>query len=349
MTAAAKALHIRLPPLPSIKDVIRLYKLRALKELSQNFLMEPRLIDKIVRAAGHIQNHVVCEVGPGPGGITRSIIQKAPRKLILVEKDGRFIPTLELVADACKDKVDVDIIRDDILKINIAQYIPSDTKVDWFETPPPINLIGNLPFSVSTILMIRWLEMISKQEGPWSFGRVRMTLTFQKEVAERMAANISHPQRCRLSVMCQNWCNVNYKFDIPGDAFLPKPDVDVGVVTLTPLKHPIIKLPFKLVEKVVRQIFSMRQKYSIRGAQTLFPEEVREEMALRMYKMAEIDPVTRPFQIANTEFQRICEAYNEIIQKYPEFENYDYRAPKKKSTADDNLVEQPTGDPQLCL
>ncbi|CAH0398594.1 unnamed protein product [Chilo suppressalis] len=329
MATAHKVSQLRLPPLPSIKDIIRLYKLRALRELSQNFLMEPRLIDKIVRAAGHIENHVVCEVGPGPGGITRSIIRQAPRKLILVEKDRRFVPSLELLADACRDRVDVDIITGDILKTDIAHYIPKDVTTDWYDSPPQVNLIGNLPFSISTILMIRWLEMISKKEGPWAYGRTRMTLTFQKEVAERMSARMLDKQRCRLSVMCQNWCNVNYKFDIPGAAFLPKPEVDVGVVTLTPLKHPLIKLPFKLVEKVVRQIFSMRQKYSIRGAQTLFPEKVREEMALKMYKLAEIDPVTRPFQIANMEFARICEAYNEIIKMYPEFENYDLRAPKK--------------------
>lgn len=342
MAAAKKAFNVRLPPLPSIKDVIRLYKLRALRELSQNFLMEPRLIDKIVRAAGNITGNVICEIGPGPGGITRSIIQQAPRKVILIEKDPRFIPTLELIADACKDNVEMDIITGDILKTDLTMFIPADTKREWTEPPPPLNLIGNLPFSVSTILIIRWLEMMSKQEGPWAYGRTRMTLTFQKEVAERMAARILNHQRCRLSVMCQNWCNVNYKFDISGAAFLPKPDVDVGVVTLTPLKHPLIKQPFKMVEKVVRQIFSMRQKYSIRGAQTLFPEEVREEMALKMYQMADMDPVTRPFQIANMEFARICEAYSEIIKKYPEFENYDNRAPKNKKvdSEKENAVEE---------
>lgn len=340
MAAAKKALNVRLPPLPSIKDVIRLYKLRALRELSQNFLMEPRLIDKIVRAAGNINGNVICEVGPGPGGITRSIIHQAPRKVIVVEKDPRFIPTLELIADACKDNVEMDIITGDILKTDLTQFIPADARRDWTEPPPPINLIGNLPFSVSTILIIRWLEMISRQEGPWAYGRTRMTLTFQKEVAERMAARILDHQRSRLSVMCQNWCNVNYKFDIPGAAFLPKPDVDVGVVTLTPLKHPLIKQPFKMVEKVVRQIFSMRQKYSIRGAQTLFPMEVSKEMALKMYQMADIDPVTRPFQIANMEFARICEAYSEIIKQYPEFENYEYRAPKIKKVVENDREQE---------
>lgn len=340
MAATKKAFHIRLPPLPSIKDVIRIYKLRALRQLSQNFLMEPRLIDKIVNAAGNIENHIVCEVGPGPGGITRSIIHRAPRKVILVEKDRRFLPSLELIADACKDVVNVDIVPGDILKTNIAQFIPDDVKTEWNDSPPPIHLIGNLPFSVSTILIIRWLEMISKQEGPWAYGRTRMTLTFQKEVAERMAARILSSQRCRLSVMCQSWCTVKYKFDISGAAFLPKPDVDVGVVTLTPLKTPIINQPFKMVEKVVRQIFSMRQKYSIRGAQTLFPEDVRQEMALTMYKMADIDPHTRPFQIANMEFARLADAYAQIIKQYPELENYDYRGPKNKINTIDNTATE---------
>ncbi|CAB3259588.1 unnamed protein product [Arctia plantaginis] len=307
--------------------------------------MEPRLIDKIVNAAGNLENHVVCEVGPGPGGITRSIIQRAPRKVILIEKDPRFIPSLELLADACRDKVDLDIIPGDILKTDIAQYVPSDIKTEWHDSPPPLHLIGNLPFSVSTILIIRWLEMMSKQEGPWILGRTRMTLTFQKEVAERMAARILDHQRCRLSVMCQNWCSVKYKFDISGASFLPKPDVDVGVVTLTPLKTPIIKQPFKMVEKVVRQIFSMRQKYSIRGAQTLFPPEVREEMALRMYKMADIDPVTRPFQIANAEFARIVDAYAEIVKEYPELEHYDYRAPKNNQ----KIEEDATAEEQVVI
>lgn len=105
-----------------------------------------------------------------------------------------------------------------------------------------------------------------------------MTLTFQKEVAERMVAPITDKQRCRLSVMCQMWCDVYHKFTIPGKAFVPKPDVDVGVVTFYPLKNPLVDLPFKMVERVVGTIFNMRQKYSLRGTGNLFPEDVRPEL-----------------------------------------------------------------------
>lgn len=87
---------VRLPPLPSIRDLIKLYKLRALKELSQNFLMDPRLLNRIVRTAGSLKDSEVCEVGPGPGNITRSIIQNMPSRVLIIEKDKRFTSSLEV-------------------------------------------------------------------------------------------------------------------------------------------------------------------------------------------------------------------------------------------------------------
>ncbi|XP_063241105.1 dimethyladenosine transferase 1, mitochondrial [Bacillus rossius redtenbacheri] len=330
--------RLRLPPLPSIRDLIRLYRLRALRQLSQNFLMDQRLIDKIVRAAGRIKDGHVCEVGPGPGGITRAILGRNPEKVVVIEKDRRFIPMLELLTEATDGKMDV--IIGDVLSFNMEKMFPEEMRLDWESHTPNIHLIGNLPFSVSTPLIIRWLHAIADKGNAWSYGRVPMTLTFQKEVAERMTAPVTSPQRCRLSVMCQNWCNVQHVFTIPGSAFVPKPDVDVGVVHFEPKIEPIIPLPFTMVEKVVRCIFSFRQKYSIRGAETLFPVVLRESLGLEMYRLADVDPRARPFQLTVGEFGRLCSAYESICLRDPRLFRYNSRSSKKDSFDEEGQLEE---------
>jgi len=205
----------RLPPLPTIRDILKLYRLSAIKRLSQNFLMDQNLTNKIAAKAGIFAGSQVLEVGPGPGGLTRSILRRLPERLVVVEKDPRFKPTLDMLADsfgAINGKMD--ILYDDILKTNIENLLK---KRDWNDKAPDIFLIGNLPFNVSTHLIIEWLHAIAEQRGPWAFGRTKMTLTFQKEVAERLVAQPMENQRCRLSVMAQTWTFPVLRFIIPGN------------------------------------------------------------------------------------------------------------------------------------
>lgn len=318
----------RLPPLPTIRDLIRLYKLRALKQFSQNFLMDSRLTDKIVKAAGNIENSFVLEIGPGPGSITRSILGRYPKHLVVVEKDRRFLPSLEILADSTKDFARMDIIRDDILKYQCQYAFPDCQPKDWNDTRANVHLIGNLPFAISTRLLINWLKDISLKRGAWSYGRANLTLTFQHEVAQRMIAGMGDEQRCRLSLMSQIWTETKLRFTIPGDAFVPKPKVDVGVVTLVPWKQPLTQLPFDLVEKVMRHIFSMRQKYVRRGIANLYPEKVQDELTARTFGMADVNPQARSFELSNEECLRIADAYYQILEEHPSYASYNYRAPK---------------------
>lgn len=318
----------RLPPLPTIRDLIRLYKLRALKQFSQNFIMDERLTDRIVRAAGKIQDGHVIEVGPGPGSITRSILKQYPKHLVVVEKDRRFMPTLELLEEATRGVTKMDIVRGDILKYNCLEAFPECPPTDWNDKPPNVHIIGNLPFSISTRLLINWIKDISLRQGAWSYGRTSLTLTFQLEVAERMIAGIAQDNRCRLSLMSQIWAKPELKFTIPGKAFVPKPEVDVGVITLVPLKTPGTDLPFDLVEKIMRYIFSMRQKFIRRGIENLFPPKVRDDLTYRLFTTTEIHPEMRSFQLSNEECLRIAQAYHQIIQEYPDIANYNYRMPR---------------------
>lgn len=211
----------RLPPLPSIRDILKLYRLNAIKRLSQNFLLNQSLIDKIISKSGHLTGSQVLEVGPGPGGLTRSILKQVPKRLVVVEKDRRFKPTLDMLADSFGAiNGQMDIIYDDIMKINLENLFPMEEKRDWDSKAPDIYIIGNLPFNVSTPLIIKWLHAIAERRGPWAFGRTKMTLTFQKEVAERLVADASHPQRCRLSVMAQTWTFPVLRFIIPGNRII---------------------------------------------------------------------------------------------------------------------------------
>ncbi|KAG5857379.1 hypothetical protein ANANG_G00018840 [Anguilla anguilla] len=295
MAASRKVASFRLPPLPTIGEIIRLYNLRAEKQLSQNFLLDLRLTDKIVRQAGNLKDAHVCEVGPGPGGLTRSILNAGAADLLVVEKDTRFIPSLQLLSEAAPGKVR--IVHGDILTYRMDRGFPSNVARKWEDEPPNLHVIGNLPFSVSTPLIIKWLENMSNRDGPFHFGRTRLTLTFQKEVAERLTASTGSRQRSRLSMMAQYLCTVKSCFTIPGRAFVPKPQVDVGVVHFTPLAEPQIQQPFKLVEKVVRNVFQFRRKRCYRGIEMLFPEARRLELAELMLRTADVDPTLRPTQL----------------------------------------------------
>ncbi len=87
---------LRLPPMPTVSEIVKLYNLRARKQLSQNFLLDQNMTRKIVRSAGKIKDGWVCEVGPGPGGITRCLLEKNPKELVVIEKDERFFPVLQV-------------------------------------------------------------------------------------------------------------------------------------------------------------------------------------------------------------------------------------------------------------
>ena len=231
---------IRLPPMPTIGDLVKLYRLRARKQLSQNFLMDQNLTNKIVKASGYMNNSCVCEVGPGPGGITRSILNQGPKKLLLIEKDKRFKPTLELLRE-CAPGI-VDIYYGDVLSFNMSRLFPEEEAKEWTDTIPNIRIIGNLPFNISTPLIIRWLKDMSQRANAWRYGRVTLSLTFQHEVAERLVAEAAEAQRCRLSVMAQYLCKVYYKFTIPGNSNLSSATVSAYFGLHTEIKASFIVL-----------------------------------------------------------------------------------------------------------
>ncbi|XP_017655232.1 dimethyladenosine transferase 1, mitochondrial isoform X2 [Nannospalax galili] len=342
MAASGKIGVFRLPPLPTIREIIKLFRLQAVKQLSQNFLLDLRLTDKIVRKAGNLTDAYVYEVGPGPGGITRSILSANIAELLVIEKDTRFIPGLQMLSDAAPGKLR--IVHGDVLTYKIERAFPDTIRRQWEDDPPNVHIIGNLPFSVSTPLIIKWLENISLKDGPFVYGRTQMTLTFQKEVAERLVATTGSKQRSRLSIMAQHLCDVDHLFTIPGKAFVPKPEVDVGVVRFTPLVQPKIKQPFKLVEKVVQNVFQFRRKYCHRGLGMLFPEAQRLESTGRLLQLADIDPTLRPVHLSLTHFKSLCDVYRKMCDEDAQLFAYNFREELKQRKRQDQEQEDDTED-----
>lgn len=107
-------------------------------------------------------------------------MRRGPKQLVVVEKDRRFIPTMELLADAVKPAIQMDVYRDDILNFDIQHIFPKNIRCDWEGNTPPIHIIGNLPFAISTRLLVNWIKDISLRRNGWIFGRTGMVLNISK-------------------------------------------------------------------------------------------------------------------------------------------------------------------------
>jgi len=182
MAYNAKLAARRLPPLPTLRDILKIYGIRAKKSLSQNFIMDPRILNKFARTAGDLSGKYVVEVGPGPGGITRAILDAGARQVHVIEKDSRFFPSLQLLQEAAgPEKLEITI--GDCLNYDPKGLFPAEVSREWdSHEPPDVVLMGNLPFNVATPLFLRLMQAMDTKSNMYSYGRVSALLTFQHEV-----------------------------------------------------------------------------------------------------------------------------------------------------------------------
>jgi 16S rRNA (adenine1518-N6/adenine1519-N6)-dimethyltransferase len=233
--------------LPPLKDIISKYEIRAKKSLGQNFLLDLNLTSKIARYAGNLKHSDVLEIGPGPGGLTRSLLNEGARQVVSIEKDNRCIAALEEIESLFPGRLK--LLKGDALSMNVTQYLTD-----------PIKIIANLPYNIGTELLVRWLN--SKN---WPSFWQSMTLMFQKEVANRIVARPGSKAYGRLSVMSQWRCNTKIAFNIPATAFTPPPKVESAVVHFEALHEPRFPAEVDKLEFVVSKAFNQRRKM-LRGA-----------------------------------------------------------------------------------
>jgi len=226
-------------PLPPLKDVIAAHGLAARKSLGQHFLFDLNLTGRIARAAGDLTRGTTIEIGPGPGGLTRALLEAGARHVVAIERDDRAIAIQQEIADAYPGRLE--ILAADAMTVDAAQLGEA-----------PRRIVANLPYNISTALLIAWLRNARAFES--------MTLMFQKEVVDRLAAEPRSADYGRLSIITQWLCDVRPLFNIAREAFTPPPKVMSTVVALIPRAQPLAPARLETLERVTAAAFGQRRK-----------------------------------------------------------------------------------------
>ena len=227
--------------MPPLREVIARHGLAARKGLGQNFLLDLNLTGRIARSAGPLAECDVLEIGPGPGGLTRAMLEAGARRVVAIERDQRCLPALAEIAEHFPGRLVV--VEGDALAIGHASLVEAGAKI-----------VANLPYNIATPLLIGWLLA-----EPWPPFYSGMTLMFQREVADRICAPAGAKAYGRLSVLAQWRCEARIAFDIAPRAFTPPPKVTSSVVQFAPRREPMQCDRAKL-ERVTAAAFGQRRK-----------------------------------------------------------------------------------------
>jgi 16S rRNA (adenine1518-N6/adenine1519-N6)-dimethyltransferase len=258
-----------------LRDVIAAHGLDARHSLGQHFLLDENLTARIVRAAGDLRGRHVIEVGAGPGGLTRALLASGAARIVAIEIDPRAVAALnDLPADGRLTVTEADALRVDLPSI----------------VPKPRQIVANLPYNVASPLLVRWLREARAYE--------RMTLMFQREVAERIVASPGTEAYGRLSVLAGWICESHIAVRLPPAAFVPPPKVWSAVVVLTPRAEQPEPALFATMERLTAAAFGQRRKM-LRGA-------LRSLGGEALLARAGIAPERRAETLSVAEFDRLA-------------------------------------------
>ena len=270
-------MHDEIENLPTIQQTLKKNKVKINKALGQNFLFDLNLTDKIVKQSKPIASTII-EIGSGPGSLTRSILKKKSAVVYAIDKDIQSEKMLSELKPIYKDKLK--IIIGDALNYPI-----------WNLGEAPRQVIANLPYNVGTKMLITWLKYIQNFD--------LLTLMFQKEVAERIVAKPGSKNYGRLSILVNWLTESSILFDVPSEAFIPKPKVKSSVIQLKPLSKPLYNVSFESLEIITNMAFSQRRKMLKTSLKKINGEKILKDL--------NISPNLRPENLSIIDFCRIAE------------------------------------------
>lgn len=266
--------------LPSLRETVERYGLAARKSLGQHFLLDPAICARVARLAGDLSGRHVLEVGPGPGGLTRALLEAGAGHVHAVELDPRAVAALREVEAAFPGRLTV--TEEDALRVDAASLLAA-----------PRQVVANLPYNVGTPLLIGWLRDAGAFE--------RLTLMFQQEVAERIVAAPDTEHYGRLAVVSQWRCEPAIGMSLPPGVFSPPPKVWSAVVVLMPRAVQPEPALAAAMERVTAAAFGQRRKMLRGSLKSLGGAEA-------LLGAAEIEGTRRAETLGVAEFERLARA-----------------------------------------
>lgn len=258
-----------------LRQVVKDFDLKAKKSLGQNFIYDENITDKIVKLAD-LSSHVpVLEVGPGPGGLTRALLKTDVPHVTAVEQDERCLRALKDLEAKAKGRLR--LVKADALK--------------WTMDIPSFDIVANLPYNIGTALMLKWCQAKNIPR--------RMTLMFQKEVADRLTAQPHTQAYGRLSVWIQWQMDVKLLWILPPQVFHPAPKVTSALVQLTPRPEPLYKANASQLQLLLSTAFQQRRKMLKRSLRNL------PDYSETWFTHTNIPPDARPEALSIDDFCRL--------------------------------------------
>lgn len=229
-------------------EILQKYNFNFQKKFGQNFLIDTRVLDRIIEASEITKDDCVLEIGPGIGTMTQYLAESA-REVIAVEIDKALIPIL---GDTLKDYSNVTIINEDILKVDINKI------VEERNNGKPIKVVANLPYYITTPIIMGLFESHVPLKS--------ITVMVQKEVADRMQVGPGTKDYGALSLAVQYYAKPEVVANVPPNCFIPRPNVGSAVIRLTRYENPPVKAEDEhLMFSLIRASFNQRRKTLING------------------------------------------------------------------------------------
>lgn len=228
--------------------VLKKYRFNFQKKYGQNFLINMGILEEIIEAAQITADDFVLEIGPGIGTMTQYLCESA-RKVATVEIDTSLIPILK---DTLSAYDNVDVINEDILKINLAEFVREKNG------GKPVKVVANLPYYITTPIIMQLFESHAPIDS--------ITIMVQKEVAERMQQGPGNKEYGALSLAVQYYALPEIIADVSPDCFIPQPKVGSSVIRLTRHEKPPVDVKSeKILFQVIRASFNQRRKTLANG------------------------------------------------------------------------------------